>query len=94
MNITPVRLSLAALFASGAILSGCASPAGTHAAGTTTAAADHASMATPAMCDQHRQMMKAPPAERRAMMEERMKTMRMTPDAMHKHMQAMDERCK
>lgn len=90
------RLSLGAIGLTVAALAGCAATAG-HPRSPHIAAAPAGGpgqMDMEAMCDMHRQMMSKPMAERQAMMQEHMKSMSMSADAMQKHMQDMQERCK
>lgn len=77
-----------------AALGGCASTDKSHSTHTSAAAGSQSGMDMKAMCEKHRQMMAVPSAQRQAMMEERMKSMGMTQEAMHKHMQEMAERCR
>lgn len=94
MMLTHARTALAVLLV-GSAVAGCTSTGKSHSThASATAAGPQAGMDMKAMCERHRQMMAAPSAQRQAMMEERMKSMGMTPEAMQKHMQEMAERCK
>ncbi len=92
MKPTLSRLSLGALGLTLAALAGCAATADPMR--SPPAAGAHGQMDMQAMCDMHRQMMSRPLAERQAMMQEHMKSMSMSADAMHKHMKEMQERCR
>lgn len=90
----PLWLGAISLAAAGLLSACAATPGASPAPGPMGPRGGAGAMDMQAMCDMHRQMMSKPPAERQAMMQEQMRSMSMSSDAMHKHMQDMQARCK